>query len=114
MPIRDSSALDELFRTARTRSGWLPQPVTDDEPRAPCALMKWAPTSTHGSPVRSDVVRTPEAKARLKPALSPGNPDKAMAAPATALIGYDVEFHEELPPLLPHTDARSCTQESRC
>jgi 3-hydroxypropanoate dehydrogenase len=39
-------------------------------------------------------VRTPEAKARLLPALSPGNVDKTKAAPVTAIIGYDTRFFE--------------------
>src|SRR5262249_31237716 len=43
-----------------------------------------------------------EAKERLKPALLPGNVDKTMAAPVTAIIGYDLEFYEHLPRLFPH------------
>ena len=30
-----------------------------------------------------------------------------MAAPATAIIAYDLEFYDKLPRLFPHTDARS-------
>ena len=30
-----------------------------------------------------------------------------MAAPVTAIVGYDLDFHEHLPKLFPHTDARS-------
>src|SRR4029077_2356842 len=41
-------------------------------------------------------LRTPEAKARLLPALSPGNVDKTKAAPVTAIIGYDTRFFEFL------------------
>ena len=37
---------------------------------------------------------TPEAKARLLPALSPGNVDKTKQAPVTAIIGYDTRFFE--------------------
>jgi 3-hydroxypropanoate dehydrogenase len=51
-------------------------------------------------------VRSAEAKARLKPALSAGNLDKTMAAPVTAIIAYDLEFYEKLPFLFPHADAR--------
>ena len=107
MPALDPAALDQLFRTARTHNGWLPQPVTDDELRAVYELMKWAPTSANCSPARIVFVRSREGKARLKPALSPGNLEKTMAAPVTAIIGYDLEFHEKLPQLFPHTDARS-------
>ena len=36
-----------------------------------------------------------------------GNKAKVLAAPVTAVIGYDIDFHEELPWLFPHTDAKS-------
>jgi 3-hydroxypropanoate dehydrogenase len=52
-------------------------------------------------------VRSPEAKARLEPALSKGNVAKTMAAPATAIIAHDLKFFEHLPKLSPHTDARA-------
>jgi 3-hydroxypropanoate dehydrogenase len=107
MPTLDPAALDQLFRAARTHNGWLPQPVTDDELRAIYELMKWAPTSANCSPARIVFVRTRAGKERLRPALSAGNLDKTMAAPATAIIGYDLEFHDKLPQLFPHADARS-------
>jgi 3-hydroxypropanoate dehydrogenase len=107
MATLDDTALDQLFRTARTHNGWLPQTVTDDELRALYELMKWAPTSANCSPARIVFVRTREGKERLRPALSPGNLDKTMAAPVTAIIGYDLEFYEKLPQLFPHTDARA-------
>jgi len=47
------------------------------------------------------------AKARLKPALAPGNVDKTMAAPVTVIIAWDTEFHEHLPRLFPQADVRS-------
>ena len=37
----------------------------------------------------------------------PGNVDKTMAAPVTAIIGHDLAFYEQLPRLFPHADARS-------
>ncbi len=52
-------------------------------------------------------VKSADAKARLKPFLSSGNLEKTMAAPVTAIIGYDLEFYDELPRLFPHTDAKS-------
>jgi 3-hydroxypropanoate dehydrogenase len=107
MATLDTAALDQLFRAARTHNGWLSQPVTDDELRALYELMKWAPTSANCSPARIVFVRTREGKARLRPALSAGNLDKTMAAPVTAIIGYDLEFYEKLPRLFPHTDARA-------
>ena len=98
----DDVALDILFRKARTQNGWLPTPVSDAELQAIYDLMKWGPTSANCCPARLVFLRTPEAKARLLPALSPGNVDKTKAAPVTAIIGHDTRFYEVLPKLFPH------------
>jgi len=52
-------------------------------------------------------VKSPEAKAKLAPALSEGNHDKTLAAPVTVIVGFDEDFHEKLPFLFPHTDAKA-------
>ena len=98
----DEKSLDLLFLNARTQNGWLPTPVTDDQLRAIYQIMRSGPTSANSCPARILFVRTPEAKARLIPALSPGNVDKTKAAPVTAIIGYDTRFFELLPKLFPH------------
>ncbi|MGI4797115.1 MAG: malonic semialdehyde reductase [Janthinobacterium lividum] len=102
-----SDSLDAVFRTARTHYRWLDQPVSDDELRVVYDLMKWGPTSANCSPARILFLRTPAAKERLKPALSAGNVDKAMAAPVIAIVATDPEFYESLPYLYPQADARS-------
>lgn len=102
MPMLDDRALDVIFRKARTHNAWLHKPVSDDALRQVYELMKWGPTSANCSPARILFIRTPEAKQRLKPALSAGNRDKTMAAPVTAILGYDLEFHDMLPRLFPH------------
>ena len=98
----DGKALDVILTQARTQNGWLPTPVTDDQLRAIYDIMRYGPTSANSGPARILFVRTPEAKARLLPALSPGNVDKTKAAPVTAIIGYDPRFYELLPKLFPH------------
>ena len=101
-------ALDILFRKARTHNVWLDKPVADDLLRQIYDLMKWGPTSANCTPARILFLRTPEAKKRLLPALSPNNVDKTMAAPVTAIIGYDTKFYEHLPRLFPNNpDARN-------
>ena len=95
--IIDDAALDILFRKARTQNGWLDKPVTDDQLRAIYEILKVGPTSANSSPARFVFIRTPEAKARLLPALSAGNQEKTKAAPVTAIIGYDTRFYEWLP-----------------
>ena len=103
----DDTALDLLFRKARTHNVWLPKPVSDDTLRELYELMKWGPTSVNSCPARILFLRTPEARQRLLPALSPGNVEKTMSAPVTAIVAYDGRFYEQLPKLFPHTDARA-------
>jgi len=107
MTALPAAALDTLFRTARTFNQFLDIPVSDGTLREIYDLVKWAPTTANASPGRFVFVRSPEAKARLKPALSPGNADKTMAAPVTVIVAHDLAFYENLPRLFPHTDARS-------
>lgn len=103
----DAAALDLIFREARTHNGWTSEPVSDDELRTALDLAKMGPTAANSSPLRLVFVRSPEAKAKLKPTLSPGNLDKTMAAPVTAIVAYDPWFYDKLPKLFPHADARS-------
>jgi 3-hydroxypropanoate dehydrogenase len=95
-------ALNEIFREARTHSAWLDKPDSDEILRQLYDLMKWGPTSANGSPGRLVFLRTPEAKERLRPALAPGNVEKTMSAPVTAIIAYDLLFFEKLPKLFLH------------
>jgi 3-hydroxypropanoate dehydrogenase len=95
-------ALEILFRRARTFSTWLEKPVPDDLLHEVYELMKWGPTSMNGCPVRILFLRTKESKERLRPALAPGNVQKTMAAPVTAIIANDMKFHEKLAKLVPH------------
>lgn len=104
----DDAALDSLFRLARTHNGWLDKPVSDVQLQQLYDLMKFAPTSANCSPARIIFVRSAAAKERLRPALSAGNLEKTMAAPVTAIIGYDLKFYDLLPKLFPHNpDARN-------
>src|SRR5271166_6474996 len=100
-------ALDQLFRKARTHNGWLPKPVPTELLREVYDLTRFGPTSANSSPARFVFVTTPEARQRLRPALSAGNLEKTMAAPVTVIIAHDTEFHEHLPKLFPHRDMRS-------
>lgn len=105
--VLDEASLSQLFLSARTHNVWQTTPVTDEVLVQIVDFMKLGPTSANCSPARLTFVRSPEAKARLKPFLSAGNRDKTMAAPVTAIIGYDLKFYDLLPRLFPHTDAKS-------
>jgi 3-hydroxypropanoate dehydrogenase len=103
----DRHALDQLFNEARTCVSWRQDPVPDELLREVWALARMGPTSANCSPARIVFVVTKEAKEKLRPCLADGNVDKTMAAPTTAIIGYDLAFPDRLPDLFPHTDARS-------
>ncbi|HLW67406.1 MAG TPA: malonic semialdehyde reductase [Gemmataceae bacterium] len=105
--VMSSDDLDLIFRKARTHFAWLDKPVDDSLLQQVYDLAKMGPTSANMCPMRIVFVKSREAKERLKPALSPGNVDKTMAAPATAIIAMDVHFFEQLPKLFPHTDAKA-------
>ena len=100
------SALDRIFREARTYAAWMPEPVSTELLKQVYELTKLGPTSGNGSPARFVFVTTPEAKERLKPALMPGNVEKTMTAPVTVIVAWDTEFFVHLPKLFPHFDMR--------
>jgi 3-hydroxypropanoate dehydrogenase len=97
----DAKSLDTIFRQARTHNAFS-GPVTDAQLREIYNLMKWGPTTMNTQPGRIVFVRSKEAKEKLRPALSPGNLDKTMAAPVTAIIAFDLMFYENLPRTFPH------------
>jgi 3-hydroxypropanoate dehydrogenase len=103
----DESALDQLFRVARTHNGWQDRPVPEVLLRRAVDLAKMAPTSANTSPMRIVFVRSTAGKERLKPALAPANLEKTMTAPVTAIIAQDLAFYDKLPRLFPHADARA-------
>lgn len=104
--VLPADALDQLFRTARTHNE-LGGGVDDDTLRRLYDLLKWGPTTANSSPARFVFVRSKAAKQKLGPALDAGNHDKTMAAPVTVIVAHDEDFHEKLPVLFPHADARS-------
>ena len=103
-PVQDE-ALDVIFRAARTYNGWLDKPVSDETLRELYNLMKWGPTSANSTPARFLLLKTKAAKERLRPSLAPGNVEKTMSAPVTAIVAYDLLFYEKLPKLAPSVPA---------
>jgi 3-hydroxypropanoate dehydrogenase len=99
------SALDQIFMAARTHNAWLPKEVPDSLLKELVEVMRMGPTSANCSPARIIFVKSKAAKERLKPHLSSGNRDKTMAAPVTAIVGFDRMFYEHLPKLFPHNPA---------
>ena len=102
-----AASLDQLFRTARTYNGYLDQPVETDQLNAIWDLMKLAPTSANQLPARLVWCTSQEAKDKLAACAMPSNGDKIKAAPVTVIMAMDLQFHEQLPWLFPHADAKS-------
>ncbi len=98
----DDTALDLIFRNARTQNGWRDEPVAAETLRAVYDVMRMGPTSANCTPLRIVFLTTPAAKERLMPALLASNVAKTRSAPVTAILGYDLEFYDKLPRLFPH------------
>jgi len=102
-----ADALDLLFRDARTYNGWSDAPVSAADLRALYDLVIMGPTSANCLPARFIFVSSAEQRARLAEMVLPGNKPKVLAAPVTAIIGFDNLFYNRLPELFPHADAKS-------
>lgn len=103
----DPGLMNRIFGNGRTFSHWLPRPVDDALLMRVWNLARLGPTAANSQPLRVLFVRSESAKARLSPCLAPGNVEKTMLAPVTALFAADLQFYDHLPRLFPHTDARS-------
>lgn len=106
MSALDTTALAQAFTAARTFNRFRPDAVADDSLRALYELLKWGPTSMNCQPGRYVFLRSEAAKQRLKPALSPTNVDKTMAAPVVVIVATDTRFFERLTEQFPAYDAR--------
>lgn len=103
----DQAVLAQLFTEARTHNVWQDKHVDDALLQQIYAAMKFGPTAANSSPARIVFVKSAAEKARLVDCVAPGNVDKTRSAPVTAIIAFDNNFHDQLPKLFPHADARS-------
>jgi 3-hydroxypropanoate dehydrogenase len=106
LPRPDALAIDPetaslLFTGARTPNRFTDEPVTDEQMRAVYDLVKWAPTALNSQPLRVVLVRSDEARARLLPLMSGTNAERVAAAPLVAILAADVDWHDELPRVMP-------------
>ncbi len=95
------AALDTIFRSGRTLRQWQARPVSSALLMAIYDLMRWGPTESNITAARFHFVVSKAAKARLEPLLDQGNRAQTMAAPATAIVAYDLGFAPTLPKLAP-------------
>lgn len=97
---------EALFTQARTPGSFSPRPVGEEVLRRLYDLVKLGPTSGNCSPGRFVFLTTQDSRERIRPALSPGNVARAMAAPVLAVVCHDPLFFEALPRLNPQEGLR--------
>lgn len=107
MPALNDAALDQLFVAARTHNGFAPEPIPEATLRRLYDIAKWGATAVNCQPARFVFVTSAAGKAKLAPALAPGNRDKTLAAPATVIIAHDTRFYEHLPTQFTAFDAKA-------
>ncbi|WP_075216867.1 malonic semialdehyde reductase [Mongoliimonas terrestris] len=98
----DDAGLDLIFREARTFNAFTDTPVADETLTEAVRLAELGPTGVNAVPGRFLFLRSPEAKARLLPALSEGNKEKTAKAPVTVIVAHDIAFTETLATTFPH------------
>ena len=102
MSTLDHTALDIIFREARTQNAWTDAPLTADTLKAVYDLTKWGATSANCFPMRLIFAHSQAEKDRLATMVMDGNAPKVKDAGAVAIIGHDLEFYEKIPQLFPH------------
>ncbi len=102
MSVFDLKNKNLIFQEARTHNDWLDKDISNDILMEIYDLMKWGPTSANCSPTRIIFVKSKASKDRLLPFVIESNLEKTKSAPVTAIIGYDINFHDHLPKLFPH------------
>ncbi len=101
-PVSDS-ALDTIFREARTYNAWEDKAVPETLVRAIYELHKWGPTSANNSPARYVFLpKDSDGRKKLLPFMIGPNREKTETAPWTVIIAHDMEFHQKIPKLFPH------------
>ena len=105
--VLGDAALDQVFREARSYNGWLKRDVSEEQIAAIYDLMKMGPTSANMQPARLVWCKSQEARDKLAGFASQNNQAKITTAPVCVIIGYDLDFHEQLPWLFPHADAKA-------
>lgn len=93
----DAKALDLIFLKARTANGFTSDPVPESLLRQVYEIARMGPTSMNTQPTRYVFLNSPESRARLLPALTPGNLDKTRDAPVTVIVATDTKFFEFMP-----------------
>ncbi len=98
----DAAALDQLFLSARSHNGWQAESLPESLLRELYDLARMGPTAANTNPARFVFVTSADAKEKLASVSSGSNQAKIKSAPATVIIGYDLDFPEHMDVLFPH------------
>ncbi len=91
------AALDQLFLNARTANGFIDKPVPLELLKEVYDIAKMGATSMNTQPTRYVFLISAGSRARLLPAMSPGNLEKTRLAPVTVIVATDTRFYEHMP-----------------
>ncbi|MCA1983022.1 malonic semialdehyde reductase [Nocardioides nematodiphilus] len=97
----DETGRQIVFTGARTSNSFADTQVSDDELREIWEMTRFTPTMANTQPLRVVFVRDAAGKERLLPHIAEGNAAKTAAAPVTAILAYDKNWHEEIPNVFP-------------
>ncbi len=100
--VLSETALDLLFREARSVNSFSDQPVSAEQVRDVFELVKLGPTMMNIQPMRLLLVEQGEGRDRLVPHMAEGNRTKATTAPIVAVVAADVDFHTSMAEHFPH------------
>ena len=96
LPVAQA-CLEQIFFKARTANGFTKQAVPQALLQQAYDIAKMGATSMNVQPTRYVFLNSPESRARLLPAMSPGNVDKTKDAPVTVIVATDTRFYEHMP-----------------
>ena len=91
------ASLDQLFLKARTANGFTDQSVPLALLQQTYDIAKMGATSMNTQPTRYVFLNSPDARARLLPAMAPSNAEKTKTAPVTVIVATDTRFYENMP-----------------
>lgn len=95
------AGLNQMLHPARRRAAWASRPVPRARLEELHTLMSLGPAMVDASPTRVLFLSSDKARARLAAFLPEDARVEAALAPACALLGYDVDFAEQLAEFLP-------------
>lgn len=109
----NSDAADQLFFEARSANAFSDEPVSDEVLDAIYNTMKMGPTLMNNQPLRITWVKSAEARQKVSETMAGTNAQKALTAPALAILSFDTEWHEEFPSFFPHAPERKAMFEDQ-